>query len=360
MENLTEYTSTQYIKNSCTYPLLCIVEVIIVVAVTFLAVVGNIGNLAILLLTPALRNSHGYLLTSLSVADLMTGLVSSLAVYPAATLRSSPASWPYGDTACLVVAYINQVGVTTSAISLMLLSLERYVAIAHPLRYARTVTKRRVFYCIALKWVAAVGSFGGIFAGYPGYFYYPELYTCLTFVVGYATLSAVWLGMTLVPVLVVFVTSCLISRILRKGLAARAGPSAVRSSTKLKLRTFRMVQVMTTTFFLVYAPFFLVGLVLRDIITFIPQAVVFSAFWLLIANSFFNTVIYVRMNTSYRRRMGEMFDSLTTRISRLGSRRGGWDVKAPELRTVDSKEFLVGDLVATSSHVYKACHDSSV
>ena len=122
-----------------------------------------------------------------------------------------------------------------------------------------------------------------------------------------------------------------------------------------------MVQVMTATFILSYVPFFTVFVLSIFGELTVPQVVNFGCFWMLIANSFFNSVIYVTMNTAYRRRMGEMFDSVLARFSRLRSLEGN-DSRLSASNIVEVKSLPDSGQKASTSwtDVRAHCQDVSL
>ncbi|XP_038047217.1 cysteinyl leukotriene receptor 2-like [Patiria miniata] len=341
----------------CPSPAICIIETTIIIAVTGLVMIGNVFNLIVLLSTPTLRNSHGYLLLSLSVADLMTGLVATLSIYPSATFRASPDSWPYGDTACLISAYFHQVGIANSGITLVLLSIERYVAVVHPLRYSRVVTKRVTLICIGLVWLISIGVFSTIFAGFPEHLYFPTLYVCLPSFFSQPILAGVLLSTVVAPIPIITVTSCIVSRSLRTALQG----STRDSGRGLKIKAFRMVQIMTLTLILCYVPFFvmfLVGLAARISI---PQVAVFCVYWLLLANSFFNTLIYFKMNAAFRARLYELVGLVASRLGITAEKSDSHSARDNLSTIANSSKPSNGNSVATSStSVNVQFHDSTL
>ncbi|XP_022104382.1 tachykinin-like peptides receptor 86C [Acanthaster planci] len=350
---------------SCPGPAVCIIEAAVVIAVVFLILVGNVSNLIVLLSTRSLRNSHGYLLLSLSVADLMTGLMASLAVYPSATLQSSPDSWPYGDTVCLVAAYIKQIGITNSSITLMLLSVERYIAVVHPLRYTRVVTKKVTLVCISVVWLFSAGFFSIIFAGFPEHLYFSTLYVCLPQLFSTNALAFFLLGSVTAPMLVIIITSCAVGRKLRAGFQGSRDADTREYGTGIKVKTFRMVQVMTATFILCYVPFFTLLFVSLFAFISMPQVVAFGVYWLLLANSFFNTLIYFKMNTTFRARIHELLGYLAAKVSpRLTSekhdshstRESSYTKSYANSFTATDGNSLATSTMSMSIH----CHDSNI
>ena len=339
MTNFTEGDTWIPVMFPCPSPAVCLIEVIVVIAVASLSLIGNAGNLAVLLSTPSLRNSHGCLLISLAAADFLTGLVAAFSIHPAATLQSSQDSWPYSDTACVILAYASQVGLTNSSACLMLLSVERYIAIAHPLRYGRVVTKKLTLVCIIAIWAVTSSVYSTIFVGIPGHFYVSSVYACLPMLLGSPLLIVSLLLTVLAPALVILVTSCIVSKKLRPGSQTGADGISAVSGPNLKVKTFRMVQVMTASFILCYAPYFSLLFVSSTAQISLPQVVSFGAFWLLLANSFFNVIIYFTMNAAYQKRTNELLNSLAAVLS-LKSNNGEYsEGRSSRINTVDSNRL---------------------
>ena len=358
MTNFTEGDTWIPVMFPCPSPAVCLIEVIVVIAVVSLSLIGNAGNLAVLLSTPSLRNSHGCLLISLAAADFLTGLVAAFSIHPAATLQSSQDSWPYSDTACVILAYTRQVGITNSGIGVMLLSVERYIAVAHPLRYTRVVTKKLTLGCIIVVWAVTSSVYSTIFVGIPGHFYASSVYACLPMMLDSALLPASLLLTVVAPALVILVTSWIVSKKLRPGSQTGADGISAVSRTNRKVKTFRMVQVMTASFILCYAPYFSLLFLSSTAQISPPQVVAFSVFWLLLANSFFNVIIYFTMNAAYQKRINELLNSLAA-VLLLKSNNGEYsEGRSSRMNTVDSNR-LDGDHTKASTASLKT-NDSLV
>ncbi|XP_038047218.1 alpha-1A adrenergic receptor-like [Patiria miniata] len=322
MDNLTVDGSFS-IMYSCPNDVVCLLEVVVVILVSSLILLSNTGNLVVLLSTSAFRNSHGYLLISLSVADFGVGCVATLSIYPSATLQGSTDSWPYGDAACLIAAYAGQLVLMNSGLGLMLLSIERYIAVAHPLKYARLVTKKATTIAIALCWLLTASVFSTVFADLPPHSYAPQFYVCQSLTkVPVFTLLFIF-GAALPSVIVVLVTSAIVSRKLKESARLRAAfvpaitPSSASQDSNLSggtsqkaVRLSRTIRIMTIAVILHMFPFLIVIsiTVLSD--TKIPQVISFASYWWMIANSFVNTIIYYLKTTKFRERVNEIADKL--------------------------------------------------
>ena len=308
---------------SCPNDAVCLIEVTIVIAVTVLTLLSNVGNLKVLLFTPSFRNSHGYLLISLSVADLGVGAVAMLSVYPSATLRGSADSWPYGDTVCLISAYTLQVFLANSGLTLTLMSIERYIAIGHPLKYSQLVTKKSALICIAACWIISMIVFSMIFVGIPRHRYSLELYTCVPMLNNKPVCSSILFFVGVLPSLIIIVISSLsVSKKLKENSRRLASanpypiPSCAASEDSqpthgtfpVTLKLFQMVRVMTFAVLVCWLPFMCIVVVVAIFNVTLSQLIYFATFWLLISNSGINSVIYLVMNKQFSDRITEIFE----------------------------------------------------
>ncbi|XP_038052490.1 histamine H2 receptor-like [Patiria miniata] len=127
-------------------------------------VIGVLGNLLVcyvILRVKFLHNMTNYLLVNLAVADMLLCLAvffSSLTAVPDCIfIDYVPASFGGKMLFCRLVAsgFLTWALSYVSAYNLCVVTLERYVAILHPLHYARKLTATRMKILIALMWVTS-------------------------------------------------------------------------------------------------------------------------------------------------------------------------------------------------------------
>ena len=114
------------------------------------AVIGNLMVLITVIKSPSLRQPCYYLLTSLSAIDLFVGL----AVNPLYITLSNFVSWQYREEHLLQLESF--FAMSSSMIimhTLSVMSIERFIAVIHPLRYYTVVTVKRSCISIAIVWV---------------------------------------------------------------------------------------------------------------------------------------------------------------------------------------------------------------
>uniref|UniRef100_A0A8C9WQD0 G-protein coupled receptors family 1 profile domain-containing protein n=1 Tax=Sander lucioperca TaxID=283035 RepID=A0A8C9WQD0_SANLU len=98
-----------------------------------------------------LHTPTNILLLSLAVSDLLVGLV----LMPVEVLRKT-SCWFLSDLVCATYTLLS-VNIPSASIgTIVLISVDRYVAICDPLHYTTKVTGRRVKLCVCLCWLCSV------------------------------------------------------------------------------------------------------------------------------------------------------------------------------------------------------------
>ncbi|XP_040004919.1 trace amine-associated receptor 13c-like [Xiphias gladius] len=111
-------------------------------------------NLLIIISISHFRQLHtptNILLLSLAVSDFLLGLL----LMPGEIIRQT-ACWFLGDLMCALYNCLSYIITSASVGDMVLISLDRYVAICYPLRYPTRVTERRVKVCVCLCWFFSV------------------------------------------------------------------------------------------------------------------------------------------------------------------------------------------------------------
>jgi len=118
-------------------------------------------NLLVIISISHFRQLHtptNLLLLSLSVSDLLVGLL----VMPVETVRITDSCWRLGPYVCSLATLVSFVLTSASVGNVVLISVDRYVAICYPLRYHALVTQRRTKLCVGLCWCSSVLYNGAI------------------------------------------------------------------------------------------------------------------------------------------------------------------------------------------------------
>lgn len=103
-----------------------------------------------------LHTPTNILLLSLAVSDLLVGLL----LMPFEIIRNT-ACWFFGDLMCSLYNSVSLIITFSSVGDMVLISIDRYVAICDPLHYPAKVTERRVKVSVCLCWLCSIfyGSF---------------------------------------------------------------------------------------------------------------------------------------------------------------------------------------------------------
>uniref|UniRef100_A0A3P8YBP0 G-protein coupled receptors family 1 profile domain-containing protein n=1 Tax=Esox lucius TaxID=8010 RepID=A0A3P8YBP0_ESOLU len=99
-----------------------------------------------------LQTPTNLLILSLAVSDLLVGLI----VIPAMTVATLEPCWVLGEYFCALLIYTNYLCTSLSLGSLVLISIDRYVAVCDPLMYHSKITTTRTKCCIAITWCCCI------------------------------------------------------------------------------------------------------------------------------------------------------------------------------------------------------------
>lgn len=114
------------------------------------AVIGNLIVLTTVIKNPSLRQPCYYLLASLSAIDLFVGI----AVNPLYIMLTNFVPWQYREEHLLQLeSFLAMSSSTIIMHTLSVMSIERYIAVIHSLRYYSVVTVKRTCIAIVIVWL---------------------------------------------------------------------------------------------------------------------------------------------------------------------------------------------------------------
>ena len=131
------------------------VRIVRSVVVSTLAAIIIFGNLLVLIILPRVKSCKGnprLFLTSLTMADLMAGIFVAIPM----AISSAADKWIFGGTFCNFLAGARLVFNIGALLSLLAVTVDRYIAIAYPLRYREIVTKRRSICTVVGIWILGI------------------------------------------------------------------------------------------------------------------------------------------------------------------------------------------------------------
>uniref|UniRef100_A0A3B5MI68 G-protein coupled receptors family 1 profile domain-containing protein n=1 Tax=Xiphophorus couchianus TaxID=32473 RepID=A0A3B5MI68_9TELE len=247
-------------NTSCKKPISSWTETVLLRTILyFISLLTVALNLLVIISVSHFRKLHtptNILLLSLAVSDFLVGLL----LMPGEIMRHT-ACWFFGDLMCSLYNYVSYI-VTSASVDMVLISVDRYVAICDPLRYPARVTDRRVKAVVCLCWLCSV------------------IYGCLVVLddlvkpsrhkscVGDCLISVDFIAGTVdlivsfvVPVAViivlymrVFVAAVSQARVMRSHITAVTLQLSVNMTKKSELKAARTLGVLVVVFLICYCP----------------------------------------------------------------------------------------------------------
>ena len=128
-----------------------------------LAIAITTGNSLLLFTTykdprRSLRTAPSFLITNLSVSDLLLGLLNVFLVALRDVYRSRLEHMPYAVVFKAIMYTVLSTTLFVSSYSIIAMSLTCYIAISKPMEYKSIITKKRVKIFIAVLWVVALAT----------------------------------------------------------------------------------------------------------------------------------------------------------------------------------------------------------
>ena len=290
-----------------------------VIVQLFSAILGICGNLLVMLVLfnkSRARRSTDTLIGALAFADFLT----SVFFIPHPHIATLPSDTWLAQVYCRInyTSLIMWVAVMASVFTLTAITLERYLAIAHPFFFLRNVNPARTSMCIFIIWVAAIAtnSFQVVEA-------YAAGNTCVVISTSRSALFAIGIYVFIVdfllPVIVMILAQIMTAVFLhRQSLRLQEGNSnSDRSNANMnhivaRKRVVQMLFLVTIVFVLCWGPAHIFYLMLNLRLLDIPllhgllhRSLVVLAF----TNSCANVFIYTICYPQFRRAMCDMFRS---------------------------------------------------
>ncbi|CAL8357777.1 unnamed protein product [Lota lota] len=125
------------------------VSVFLVLLVCTMGIVGNVMVVLVVLTTRHMRTPTNCYLVSLAIADLTVLVAAGLPN----VAESLSGTWVFGHSGCLGITYLQYLGINVSSCSITAFTVERYIAICHPMRAKTVCTVSRAKRIIAGVWI---------------------------------------------------------------------------------------------------------------------------------------------------------------------------------------------------------------
>ncbi|XP_058249245.1 trace amine-associated receptor 13c-like [Hemibagrus wyckioides] len=180
--NLTEFNQSDRCEHfSCpersVSPAVYILLYVCSAAVVLLTVCGNLLVIISVLHFKQLHTPTNMLVLSLAVSDFLIGAL----LMPSMFIWTIESCWVFGNDFCVIFLLIGGVLMSSSIYNVVLIAIDRYVALSNPFLYTNTVTRRRMCIVIYSNWsvclvyVITVFYFNGNFMNFlmcPGECFY--------------------------------------------------------------------------------------------------------------------------------------------------------------------------------------------
>ncbi|XP_020778958.2 trace amine-associated receptor 4-like [Boleophthalmus pectinirostris] len=243
-----------------------------------------------------LHSATNLILLSLAVSDFFIGLV----VVPVETFMWK-SCWLFGDLLCLLYFLLPITLIISSIISVVLISVDRYVAICHPMHYHTRITMKRVQVTVCVSWVYSFFFAVGIL--HENYYNLGAYKSChgeclITIAVAADLVLGFFIPISIIVImyLLVFVVAVSQARAMRSKVATVTFHST--QSKKSEIKAARNLGILVLVYLMCYSPYcvvlagqpILVGMSLEVIMIFVMYV-----------NSCLNPLIYALFYPWFRK-----------------------------------------------------------
>ncbi|XP_075150755.1 allatostatin A receptor 2 [Haematobia irritans] len=153
-DNTTKMSYSDFIENNETdmYPEISeLVRVLVPFCFGVIALTGFFGNILVILvvlLNQQMHSTTNLLIVNLAIADLLFVVFC----IPFTATDYVADTWPFGDLWCRIVQYLIVVTAFASIYTLVLMSIDRFLAVVHPIRSRMLRTEKITKICICAIW----------------------------------------------------------------------------------------------------------------------------------------------------------------------------------------------------------------
>ncbi|KAL3267250.1 hypothetical protein HHI36_011383 [Cryptolaemus montrouzieri] len=276
-------------------PMLTVAGVITLI-IMIVGVVGNSLTVVALVRNAKIRTVAAAFIASLCISDLLFCLM----VLPFAASQFFHGTWIHGDVLCSMIPLLRYGSVGVSLLSIVIISINRYILIAWPALYPSIFTRAKVTLYIIGIWAFSYGLQVPTLFGIWGTFGLDDkLGTCsikedeygrspktMLFLCGFA-----------LPSIIIVLSYATIFWVVRQSHKRMAGHTSSTNYKRSEMHITKMVLVIFICFVVCYLPIAIIKVLDRNV-EHPPVHVI--CYILLYLASCVNPVVYVTMNKQYR------------------------------------------------------------
>ncbi|XP_075886803.1 trace amine-associated receptor 13c-like [Nelusetta ayraudi] len=264
---------------------------ILLSVISFLTVALNLLVIISITHFKQLHTPTNFLLLSLAVADFVVGLVMPFQIL------ITEGCWILSDVMCTLVCIIDYITTSASVGTIMLISIDRYVAICYPLHYSTKITVREVTIGNCLCW-AFSALYNGVIMNdnltHPGKYNscFGECVVVISYHAGIADIILTFIcPVTVIVVLYarVFVVAVSQAHAMRSHIATVTLSETVPAK-KSELKAAKTLGVLVIVFLTCLCPYFCSSLVSQETLFSVTSVPLET--WLFYLNSCLNPLIY--------------------------------------------------------------------
>ncbi|XP_041806932.1 trace amine-associated receptor 13c-like [Chelmon rostratus] len=281
--------------------------------ITLLTVVLNLLVIISIYRFRQLHTTTNLLILSLAVTDFLVGFLQM----PVEILLFR-GCWILGDFICAVNYFLGSLVVNVSVGNMMLISVDRYVAICDPMFYSTKVTLKRVKVWICLCWMFSAFHSSWLlrdFLKQPGRYNscYGECVVVINYVDGVFDLVVAFSG-PIIVIVVLYIRVFVVAVSQARAMYSQNAPVTFQCSKtvpakKSELKAARNLGVVVLVFLLCSCPYYCFTVAAENNLVGASSAI--SEIWLLYLNSCLNPVIYAFVYPWFRKSIKHIFSLQT-------------------------------------------------
>ncbi len=248
-----------------------------------------------------MRTVPNYLIANLSASDIMLTLT-----VPSLCVTRLSVDWILGQLACTMFTYMQVVSGANSMLTMMIISLDRYLAICRPWRGGKRLTTRAAGIMITVIWIVTSAYF--IPLGMAEvvrqitqfdrtysfcYLQWPDGFRETLYIGGMVILFFI------IPVTITTINYFFIWAKVRES-SVKLPIKMSEKSAKIQMRLTKMFITVVVLFVSMWLPFFIISVMIihSELIT---STIFTSTTILVIANTAFNPLVYGYFNENFRK-----------------------------------------------------------